>query len=943
MPQSSAHLVSIVSSEPNGVLHLGQNIQITMTFDMPVTIAGGVPQLLLNDGGVATYDAAASAPLNDPTKFVFDYTVGPGDHNVSDLAITTGSLKGATAIDQNGNDASFDGYQISFPGLAVDTAPIYDFAHTNADTEQTIYFNAINDYGQVVGTRVSNATGATQSFFYGEGGYTDLQADPSYVPAGLSNNGYIVSGNTQGTPESPQLFTLTGPSGATTVNATAINNHLDIAGTYTDAQGAEYAFIYTFNNGGQYQTLQAPSGAHDLSPSSISDNDVIVGTYRDANNNLHSFVDDHGTFSTLVDPNAIAGTTVATGINASGEIVGYYTDGTGSPHRGFVDIGGVFYTIDAQPGLSTDILGVNNAGQIVGRTYDATNGGSSYSFAATTGIDLSAIKFAFDTTLTYTPNASQSGGTIVVTNGTHHARISVVGDFTAKDFHLADDFHGGTYVTDPALTGAALTAFLSSTPTLYSTPAHLVSVVSSEPNGVLNDVGQSIQITLAFDMPVTISGGVPTFSLNDGGTATYDAAASAALNDPAKLVFDYTVGSSDHNVDYLAIVHDSLSLNGATAIDQNGNVANFNGYEVNFPGLVVEVTAVPSYSFEAINDPLGTERGGTVATAINDLGQIVGIDYQPGTFGADNHGFYYDSGSFTELQNGLYVNPTGINDSGFITAEDYVYPTGPTGAQQPFQLPAPYGRAEGINNHGDIVGWYSLNPATGPTHGFAYVDGQYHEVSVPSGSNVSANAISDNGLIVGIYRDTNKLLQSFLDDHGTFTTVVDPFAKAGTTFATGVNTSGEIVGYYTDVASGLIKGFVDIGGTFSTIDVQPGLNTQILGVNNAGQLVGDTISLKSYIYEDSHQSFDLTPGIDLHTISFGPQTTLAYAPNTDNSGGTISVSDGTHNASIALLGQYAEADFHTATDFHGGTYITNPHLTGAALAAFLSSAHTWAV
>lgn len=942
MSQSPAHLVSIVSSEPNGVLHLGQNIQITMTFDMPVTIAGGVPQLLLNDGGVATYDAAASAALNDPTKFVFDYTVGPGDHDVSDLAITYGSLQGATAIDQNGNDANFDGYESSFPGLSVDTAPIYNFAHTNADTEQTIYFNAINDYGQVVGTRVSNDTGETQSFIYGGGVYTDLPGDQCDVPTGVSNNGYIVSGNTWGTWDSHHRFTLTGPCGAPTVNATAINNHLDIAGTYIDAQGAEYAFLYTFNNGGQYQTLQAPLGAHDLSPSSISDNDVIVGTYRDANNNLHSFVDDHGTFSTLVDPNAIAGTTVATGINASGEIVGYYTDGTGSPDKGFVDIGGLFYTIDAQPGLSTDILGVNNAGQIVGRTYDATDGGSSYSFVATTGIDLSAINFGLETTLTYTPNASQSGGTILVTNGTHHASISVVGDFTAEDFHLAADFHGGTYVTDPALTGAALTAFLSSTPTLYWTPAHLVSVVSSEPHGVLKHVGQSIQITLALDMPVAISGGVPTFSLNDGGSATYDTAASAALNDPAKLVFDYTVGSSDHDVDHLDIVQNSLSLNGATAIDQNGNVANFDGYDVNFPGLVVEVTPVPKYSFEAIHDPQGTARGGTVATAINDLGQIVGIDYQPGKFGADSHAFYYDSGSFTELQNGLYVNASGINNSGFITAEDYIYPAGPTGAQQPFQVPAPYGRAEGINNHGDIVGLYFLNPATGPAHGFAYVDGQYHEVSVPSAKAVIANAISDNGLIVGTYEDINNLNQSFLDDHGTFTTLVDPFAKAGTTVATGVNSSGEIVGYYTDAASGLTKGFVDIGGTFSTIDVQPGLNTQIFGVNNAGQLVGDTTH-KSYVNGDSHQSFVLTPGIDLQTIGFGPQTTLNYAPNTDNSGGTLSVSDGTHNASIALLGQYAAADFHTATDFHGGTYVTDPHLTGAALAAFLSSAHTLVV
>lgn len=931
MPQSPAHLISIVSSEPNGVLHLGQNIQITMTFDMPVTIAGGVPQLLLNDGGVATYDAAASATLNDPTKFVFDYTVGPGDHNVSDLAITTGSLKGATAIDQNGNDANFDGYQTSFPGLAVDTAPIYNFAHTNADTEQTIYFNAINDYGQVVGDRITNSTGASLSFLYSNGVYTPFSGN---VPTGINDNSVIVAGDTYyPNLNGPQPFP--GPSGSTSVNVTGVNDKLSYVGTYTDAQGVDHAFLEIY---GRFQTLQ-PAGAHDVSPSAVNQNDVVVGTYRDASNNLHSFVFDHGTYSTVVDPDAVGGTTVATGINASGEIVGYYNDGAGGPDKGFVDIGGVFTTIDAQPGLSTDISGVNDAGQIVGRTYDATTGGSSYSFVATIGVDLSTIGFGSQTKLAYTPNADHSGGTVLVYNGTQSASFSVAGQFTASDFHLANDFSGGTYVTDPALTGAVLTAFLSSTPTYSATPALVYTVVSSQNYGVLDHVGQTIHITVTLTMPVTVSGGVPTFALNDGGTAVYDAAASAALNNPAKLVFDYTVGSTDHDVSALAIVPDSLGLNGATVIDQNGHAANFYGLNgVDFYALEVH-PAVSNYALETISDPLATTRG-TFATGINDLGQIVG------TFSDTNkndYAFYYDSGSFTPLQNGLLVDPSAINDSGFITAGAYIYPDGPTGARQALQAPVSAAYAVDINNHGDMVGWYLDSSSN--HRGFTYIDGQYNELIVPGGHNVNVRGISDNDLIVGNYQDANNVLHSFLDDHGTFTTVVDPDAKADTTIATGVNNSGEIVGYYTDPASGYIKGFVDIGGTFSTIDLTTftdtsgGVhNTIITGVNNAGQLVGYTDSSGAH-----HDGFVLTPGIDLSTINFGSQTTLAYTPNQDNTGGTISVSDGTHNASIALLGQYAEADFHTATDFHGGTYITDPHLTGAALAAFLSSAHTLVV
>jgi hypothetical protein len=80
-------------------------------------------------------------------------------------------------------------------------------------------------------------------------------------------------------------------------------------------------------------------------------------------------------------------------------------------------------------------------------------------------------------------------------------------------------------------------------------------------------------------------------------------------------------------------------------------------------------------------------------------------------------------------------------------------------------------------------------------------------------------------------------------------------------------------------------------------------------------------------------------GIDLTTIAFGTETTLAYAPNQSHTGGSLTVSDGAHNASIALLGQYMAGDFHAASDFHGGTLVTDPALTGAALATFVASPH----
>jgi hypothetical protein len=66
--------------------------------------------------------------------------------------------------------------------------------------------------------------------------------------------------------------------------------------------------------------------------------------------------------------------------------------------------------------------------------------------------------------------------------------------------------------------------------------------------------------------------------------------------------------------------------------------------------------------------------------------------------------------------------------------------------------------------------------------------------------------------------------------------------------------------------------------------------------------------------------------IDLSNVSFGTNTTLGYSANSDNSGGTLTVSDGLHATSLALLGQYAALSFVMASDGHGGTLITDPPL-----------------
>jgi hypothetical protein len=93
---------------------------------------------------------------------------------------------------------------------------------------------------------------------------------------------------------------------------------------------------------------------------------------------------------------------------------------------------------------------------------------------------------------------------------------------------------------------------------------------------------------------------------------------------------------------------------------------------------------------------------------------------------------------------------------------------------------------------------------------------------------------------------------------------------------------------------------------------------------NGGTLVVDPPISGSLTPDADHGT---ASGIDLSEISFGANTTLAYAANNDNTGGTLTVSDGLHAQSLALLGQYMASSFSMASDGHGGTLITDPALT----------------
>jgi hypothetical protein len=65
-------------------------------------------------------------------------------------------------------------------------------------------------------------------------------------------------------------------------------------------------------------------------------------------------------------------------------------------------------------------------------------------------IDLSDISFGVDTTLGYSANSGNTGGTLTVSDDFHAQSVALLGHhYTESAFAMTSDGHGGTFITDP--------------------------------------------------------------------------------------------------------------------------------------------------------------------------------------------------------------------------------------------------------------------------------------------------------------------------------------------------------------------------------------------------------------------------------------------------------------------------------------------------------------
>lgn len=277
-----------------------------------------------------------------------------------------------------------------------------------------------------------------------------------------------------------------------------------------------------------------------------------------------------------------------------------------------------------------------------------------------------------------------------------------------------------------------------------------------------------------------------------------------------------------------------------------------------FFATLLGASAQAADTFISIDVPGSTS---TTAVGMNADGAVVGAFVDS----AGTHGYLLRGGSFTTIDypGAALTNAKGINSQGDIVGSHYDDTSGAPSVIHGYVLhqgnftdltyPGKLGLIpQRINDAGQIVGCNHDNDLGPSMHGFLYSNGNWTQLDM--GMSMTNGLLPDASLFVGLYTDmTTNMSHAFLSSSGNMAGFDFPFAT--TTWGWDMNTSGEIVGQYTDTAKAT-HGFLmtlpsfdltfgislvpgeSISYRFISIDYPGAKTTYAYGITANGRIVG---------------------------------------------------------------------------------------------------------
>ena len=540
-------------------------------------MAGGTPTLMLNDGGIATYVSGSGT-----NTLTFSYTVGAGQ-NVSSLAATTVSLNSATISDGAGNAANLSVSGLTQHGPQIETtAPTISSlnespASGDLGTGKIVTFTlalsgmvtitggtptlSLNDGGTATYVSGSGTNTLTFSYTVGAGQSTSSLAatavnlNSATISDGAGNAASLsLSGLTQHGPQvdttTPTISSLTeSPVSGDLGTGKTVTFTVALSEVVTVAGGTP---TLTLNDGGT-ATYVSGSGTNTLTFGYTAAAGQSTSALAATAVNLNT--------ATIADGAGNAANLSLNGLSQQGPQIDTtrptISAVTESPASGDFGIGKTV----------TFILALSEVVTVAGGTPTLTvNDGGTATYVS--GFGTNTLTFS------YTAAAGQSTSALAA---------------TAINLNTATIADGAGNAANLSLSGLSQQG-----PQIDTTTPTISSLTESPASGDLG-TGKTVTFTLALSEVVTVAGGTPTLTLNDGGTATYVSGSGTNT-----LTFGYTVGAGQ-NISSLAAT--AVSLHSATISDGAGNGANLSlsGLTQQGPQIDTTAPAAPVIANDAIN------------------------------------------------------------------------------------------------------------------------------------------------------------------------------------------------------------------------------------------------------------------------------------------------------------------------------------------------------
>ena len=570
----------------------GDIIELTVTYAQPVTVDtnGGttIPFIAINVGDSTVQANYVSGSVS--TDLVFQYVIADGDDDTNGITVPGPiiDLNGGTMTDATGdvvltfNSGAPDTSTVLVDAVAPTvvgspTGPIAgSYSNTaNSNLDITVVMSeavTVDETGGTptipltIGGQVRNAdyfsgTGTTVLVFrYTINSPTDVFANGTFTVGDINTFGGTIrdaagndadlTGYSAPTPtgvlinRTEPTVAVTGGDGATSVagdiieftatfpQAVTVDSTGGTPSIAINVGGSTEQAIYTSGSGSTDLVFQYVTQVNDEDANGITIPGLAIdlngGSISDATGDVLLTFDDPGTSGVLVD--AVAPTVVG---SPTGPAPGSYGD---TPPNNTVDITVVMseaVTVDDTGG--TPFIPLTIGGQFRNADYVSGTG---------------------TTTLVFRYTITSS--TDVYTNGT----------FDVGTITLA----GGT-IQDTAGNDADLGAYVAPTPTgvLINRTAPTVAVTTPAVPAT-SVAGDIIEFTATYAQAVAVNttGGTPSIAIDVGGTTQQaDYVSGSGSTD---LVFQYEVEADDEDTNGITITAPTISLNGGTMTDVNGDV-----------------------------------------------------------------------------------------------------------------------------------------------------------------------------------------------------------------------------------------------------------------------------------------------------------------------------------------------------------------------------------